>query len=78
MKAVYINEGGGPEVMVYGDRPDPEPGELLVRVRSSAINFADLGVRSRYSDSILDCHSERVIGTFLQGGSRRARKPGMS
>ncbi len=49
MKAVYINEAGGPEVMIYGDRPnpEPEPGEVLIRVRSSAINFADLGVRSR-------------------------------
>ena len=25
MKAVYINEAGGPEVMIYGDRPNPEP-----------------------------------------------------
>ena len=35
-KAVYINEAGGPEVMIYGDRPnpEPEPGEILIRVRS--------------------------------------------
>ncbi len=24
MKAVYLEEPGGPEAMIYGDRPDPE------------------------------------------------------
>ena len=30
MKAVYINEHGGTDKLVYGDRPEPEvaPGEI--------------------------------------------------
>ena len=65
MKAVYINEAGGPEVMIYGDRPnpEPEPGELLIRVRSSAINFADLGVRSRGATSGFP----RILGLDMAG-----------
>jgi NADPH:quinone reductase-like Zn-dependent oxidoreductase len=34
--------------MVYGDRPDPEvaPGEVMLRVRASALNHLDLNMRS--------------------------------
>jgi NADPH:quinone reductase len=43
MKAVQIEEFGGPEVIRYVDLPDPEPGEgeVLVEVARSGINFAD-------------------------------------
>ena len=49
MKAVYLQEPGGPEAMVYGDLPDPEvaPGEVMLRVHGSALNRADMGMRSR-------------------------------
>jgi len=44
MKAVVIERFGGPEVLEIRDVPTPEPGpdEVLVHVRSSAINRADL------------------------------------
>ena len=44
MKAVAITEPGGPDVLVLADRPEPEPGpdDLLVRVRATALNRADL------------------------------------
>ncbi|MCC6776239.1 MAG: NADP-dependent oxidoreductase [Hyphomicrobiales bacterium] len=48
MKAVFINEHGGPEVLDYGDLPDPSPkaGEVLVDVVAASINGADWKVRS--------------------------------
>lgn len=48
MKAVFINQHGGPEQLVYGDRPDPEvaPGEVMLRVRASALNHLDLNMRA--------------------------------
>src|SRR5579872_4894044 len=48
MKAVYIEQTGGPEVMRFGDRPAPEPakGEVLVRLAYSGVNFTDLNARS--------------------------------
>lgn len=48
MKAVYIAEPGGPEKLVFGDRPDPEAGagEVVVRVRATAVNHADLALRA--------------------------------
>src|ERR1044072_3421417 len=44
MRAVVINSYGGPEVLELEDVATPEPGpeEILVRVRSSALNRADL------------------------------------
>lgn len=43
MRAIQIEEFGGPEVMQLTELPDPEPGEgeVVVDVRRSGINFAD-------------------------------------
>ena len=48
MKAVYIEENGGPEVLTYGDRPEPSvgPHQVKVRVRASALNRLDTYVRA--------------------------------
>lgn len=44
MKAVVINRFGGPEVLEVEEAPKPQPGpeEILVHVRSTALNRADL------------------------------------
>lgn len=43
MKAIQIQQFGGPEVFEYRDLPDPEPGEgeALVEVSRVGVNFAD-------------------------------------
>jgi NADPH:quinone reductase len=43
MKAVRLHKHGGPEVLVYEDVPDPEPGpgQILIRVEAVGVNFAD-------------------------------------
>jgi NADPH2:quinone reductase len=43
MKAVYIDENGGAEALIYGDRPMPAPGpgEVLVKIAVSGVNFID-------------------------------------
>ena len=48
MKAAYIEEQGGPEVLHYGDLPDPQagPGEIVVDIRAASVNAADWKVRS--------------------------------
>src|SRR5947207_2756024 len=48
MKAVYIEQAGGPEMLQFGDRPAPEPkkDEVLVKVDVSGVNFTDLNQRS--------------------------------
>jgi NADPH2:quinone reductase len=48
MKAAFITQTGGPEVIRIGDLPDPVPGpgEVLVRVAAAAVNPIDTYVRS--------------------------------
>ncbi|MCU1335115.1 MAG: Alcohol dehydrogenase, zinc-binding domain protein [Bryobacterales bacterium] len=48
MKAVYIEQTGGVDVMRYGDFPTPQPGpgEVLVKVAYSGVNFVDTYFRS--------------------------------
>ena len=43
MKAAYIEKFGGPEVLIYGDLPDPAagPGQVVVDVVAASINAAD-------------------------------------
>jgi NADPH:quinone reductase-like Zn-dependent oxidoreductase len=47
VRAVRIHEDGGPEVLVLEEAPDPAagPGEVLVRLRASALNHLDVWVR---------------------------------
>ncbi|MGB8488809.1 MAG: NADP-dependent oxidoreductase [Xanthobacteraceae bacterium] len=48
MKAVFIEHFGGPEVLQYGELPDPAaaPGEVVVDVVAASVNGADWKVRS--------------------------------
>src|SRR4051812_43749902 len=47
MRAAFITRPGGPEVLEVRDVPRPEPGveQVLVRVRASALNRADIAQR---------------------------------
>jgi len=48
MKAVFIDRFGGPEVLTYGDQPDPVagPGQVVVDVAAASVNGADWRVRA--------------------------------
>ncbi len=65
MKAVYLQDPGGPEALVYGDLPDPEvePGEVMLRVHGSALNRADMGMRNRGRSGT----SPRIMGMDVAG-----------
>src|SRR6266536_5896547 len=48
MKAAFIERFGGPEVVKYGDLPDPvaQPGEVVIAVHAASVNAADWKVRA--------------------------------
>jgi NADPH:quinone reductase len=48
MKAIRVNEHGGPEVLSYEDVPVPEPGpgEARVRLAAAGVNFIDVYYRT--------------------------------
>jgi NADPH:quinone reductase len=48
MKAAYINQTGPPEVIIYGDLPDPRPkrAQCLIKVAAVDVNPIDIYVRA--------------------------------
>ena len=56
MKAAYFVKNGGPEVMQYGDVPEPvaQPGQVLVDVHAASVNGADWKVRAGHYAPITD------------------------
>ena len=55
MKAVLLTGHGGPEMLRYGDAPDPvaEPNEVVVDIYAASVNAADYKVRRGSYDSKL-------------------------
>jgi NADPH:quinone reductase-like Zn-dependent oxidoreductase len=47
VKASVVTQAGGPDVLAVLDRPDPEPreGEVRIKTRFAGINFADIAAR---------------------------------
>ena len=70
MKAVRIHEYGGPDVVRYEEapRPEPGPGEVLVRVQAAGVNPVDWKTRSGggQADKIGD-RFPMVLGWELSG-----------
>ena len=48
MKAAYINQTGPPEVIIYGDLPDPQPkrSQCLIKVAAVDVNPIDIYIRA--------------------------------
>jgi NADPH:quinone reductase-like Zn-dependent oxidoreductase len=69
MKAIVMNEYGGPEVLKYADFPDPAPGpgEVLIRVAAAGINPVDLMQRSGATKAYFPIEFPGVIGWDLSG-----------
>ncbi len=54
MKAVFINKQGGPEVLEYGEMPDPiaASNEVIVDIHAASVNGADWKVRTGTHGSV--------------------------
>ncbi|MFJ5016737.1 NADP-dependent oxidoreductase [Streptomyces griseoluteus] len=69
MKAISYRRYGGPEVLEYGEVPEPKvgPDEVLVRVRAAAVNPVDWKCREGYLDPILNTVFPVITGWDVSG-----------
>ena len=69
MKAVFIRRYGGPEVLEYGEFPDPVvgAGDVLVKVAAAAINPIDIMERSGLTKDFKPISFPGVLGWDLSG-----------
>jgi NADPH2:quinone reductase len=74
MKAIQIEEFGGPEVLSHVDLPDPTPGEgeVLVEVSRSGINFAD--THATRNDYLAEQALPLVPGAEISGRTPDGRR----
>jgi NADPH:quinone reductase-like Zn-dependent oxidoreductase len=77
MKAVLLTAHGRPEMLRYGDAPDPVPGpgEVVVDIHAASVNAADYKVR-------LGSYDSKMVFPYILGrdfsGVVTARGPGVS
>jgi len=74
MKAIQIEEFGGPEVLQYVELPDPDPklGEVVVNVKRSGINFAD--THASRNDYLAEQTLPLIPGTEVSGQLNDGRR----
>ena len=67
MKAAYIEQTGGPEVIQFGDLPDPVPGEGEVLVRMGAASVNPIDTYTRGGMVAAELPLPFVVGSDLAG-----------
>ena len=79
MKAVRIHSPGGREALRYEEvsRPDPKPGEALVRIRAAGVNFIDVYHRTgAYKASLPLTVGREGAGVVEAVGAGAGARPG--
>ena len=72
MRAIQIGKTGGPEVlqMVELPSPMPKPGEVLVKIAASGVNFIDTYLREgRYPAPLPFIPGQEAAGTVVEAGA---------
>ena len=72
MKAIQIRQTGGPDVMALVDIPVPQPGpgEVLVKVHASGVNFIDVYYREgRYKTALPFVTGQEGAGVVERAGA---------
>src|SRR6476620_4981212 len=69
MKAIQIHNYGGPNVLKYEDAPRPQPqaGEVLVRVHAATVNPIDWNVREGHMKDFWPHKLPLIPGWDLSG-----------
>ncbi|MGD9736516.1 MAG: zinc-binding alcohol dehydrogenase family protein [Solirubrobacterales bacterium] len=74
MKAIQLQQFGGPEVMEYRDLPDPEPGEgeALLEISRVGVNFAD--THATRNDYLAEQQLPLIPGVEVSGRTADGRR----
>jgi NADPH2:quinone reductase len=74
VKAIQIQEFGGPEMLQYVDLPDPTPGdgEVVVEIARSGVNFAD--THATQNDYLAEQSLPLVPGAEIAGRTADGRR----
>lgn len=69
MKAVFIRKFGGPEVLEYGDLPEPMPGpnEISIEIHAASVNPIDWKMRKGLLAQYGDTKLPRIMGRDFSG-----------
>lgn len=69
MKALFINDYGGPDAMEIGQFDNPVPGDndVLVNVRAASVNPIDWKMRQGYLHAIFPLTFPRILGRDFSG-----------
>lgn len=69
MKAIRIHKYGGPEVLEYeqAPRPQPQAGEILIRVHAAGVNSIDWKVRAGYMKDFISHKFPLILGWDVSG-----------
>src|SRR4051812_49769121 len=67
MRAIQVQEFGGPEVLQVADVPTPEPGpgQVLIRVTHAGINYAD--THQQRNEHLAKAELPLIPGTEVAG-----------
>ncbi|GAA4382729.1 quinone oxidoreductase [Tsukamurella soli] len=77
MRAITVHEYGGPDVLQYGESPDPVagPGQVLVRTAAIGVNFIDTYFREgRYPTALPFVPGQEATGTVVAVGEGVAHR----
>ncbi|GHH86119.1 oxidoreductase [Streptomyces sulfonofaciens] len=69
MKAITLDQYGGPENLTPADLPDPKvaPGEVLVRVKAAGVNPVDWKLAEGRLDGLMETHFPLIPGWDVSG-----------
>ncbi|MEU0084426.1 NADP-dependent oxidoreductase [Streptomyces sp. NPDC006274] len=69
MKAITYRTYGSPDVLEYGDVPDPKlgPDAVLIRVKAASVNPVDWKIQAGYLDGVMDTVFPVIPGWDVSG-----------
>ncbi|MDQ0945808.1 NADP-dependent oxidoreductase [Streptomyces sp. V1I1] len=69
MKAITYHTYGGPDVLEYGDVPNPKlgPDTVLIRVKAASVNPVDWKIQAGYLDGVMDTVFPVIPGWDVAG-----------